>query len=88
MVTRFLTTLTLLALLAAPGGATVDPARTFLMTAFRLSASDIGRLDAGDVVSRTLEVKNRREVATLGIARINTWDRRRAAKPVESRLEW
>ena len=72
MVIRFVTTLTLIALLAAPGSATVDPARTFLMTAFRVSAADIGRLDRGDVVSRTLEVNNRREVATLGIARINT----------------
>jgi len=42
------------------------------MTAFNLSAADIGRLDRGDVVSRTLEVKNRREVATLGIVRIKT----------------
>ena len=42
------------------------------MTGFNLSAADIGRLDGGGVVSRTLEVKNRREVATLGIVRIKT----------------
>ena len=42
------------------------------MTGFNLSAADIGRLDGGGVVSRTLEVKNRREMATLGIVRIKT----------------
>ena len=69
---RFAATLTLIALLATPGAATFDPARTFLMTAFNVSAADIERLDRGEVVSRTLEVKNRREVATLGIVRIKT----------------
>ena len=72
MVIRSFTTLTLIALLAMPSGATSDPARTFLMTGFNLSAAEIGRLDGGGVVSRTLEVKNRREIATLGIVRINT----------------
>src|SRR6185436_10481476 len=72
MAIRIVATLTLLALLATPGAATFDPARTFLMTAFNVSAADIGRLDRGDVVSRTLEVKHRREVATLGIVRIKT----------------
>jgi hypothetical protein len=72
MVIRFAVTLTAIALLATPGAATFDPARTFLMTAFNVSAADIGRLDRGDVVSRTLEVKNRREIATLGIVRIKT----------------
>ena len=62
----------LLTLLAAPGAATFDPARAFLTNAFQLSAADIERLDGGQVVSRTLEVKNRREVATLGIVRIKT----------------
>ncbi len=72
MAIRFSTTLTLIALLALHGGATSDPARTFLMTGFGLSAADIGRLDRGGVVSRSLEGKNRRELATLGIVRINT----------------
>lgn len=62
----------LLTLLAVPGAATVDPARAFLTIAFHLSAADIERLDGGQVVSRTLEVKNRCEVATLGIIRIRT----------------
>jgi hypothetical protein len=69
---RLLITLALLALLATPGAATLDPARTFLTTAFNLSAADIARLDGGNVISRTLDAKNRREVATLGIVRINT----------------
>jgi hypothetical protein len=61
-----------IAVLAAPAGSTFDPARTFLMTAFGLSAAEVARVDCGDVVSRTLEVSNRREVATLGIVRIGT----------------
>jgi hypothetical protein len=72
MALRFGATVVLLTLLAAPGGATFDPARAFLTNAFQLSAADIERLDGGQVVSRTLEVKNRREVATLGIIRIKT----------------
>lgn len=64
-------TLLLMALLPTSGAAT-DPAKSFLMTAFNLSTAEIGRLDRGDVVSRTLEVTNRREVATLGIVRIKT----------------
>jgi hypothetical protein len=61
-----------IALVAGSGAPTVDPSRTFLMTAFDLSATEIGRLDRGEVISRTLEVKNRRELATLGIVWINT----------------
>jgi hypothetical protein len=61
-----------LTLLAAPGGASFDPARAFLTNAFQLSAIDIEHLDGGQVVSRTMEVKNQREVATLGIVRITT----------------
>ena len=56
----------------AARSATLDPARTFLTNAFHLSAADIERLDGGQVVSRTLEVVNQREVATLGIVRIST----------------
>ncbi len=69
---RLAATLTLVAVLHASGMAAFDPARTLLMTAFHLSSEEIARLDRGDVVSRTLDVKNRREVATLGIVRINT----------------
>src|SRR5262245_51499951 len=72
MAIRIAATLTLMALLASPDAATGDAARTFLMTAFNLSAADVARLDRGEVFSRTLDTKHRREVATLGIVRINT----------------
>jgi hypothetical protein len=69
---RLAAILTVTALHVAAVGARVDPARSFLMTAFQLSAAEIDRLDRGEVLSRTLDVKNRREVATLGIVRIRT----------------
>lgn len=67
-----LSMLALIPLVAAPGASTSDPARTFLMKAFSLSAAEIGQIDRGEVLSRTLDVKNRRELATLGIVRIKT----------------
>jgi hypothetical protein len=67
-----LSILALLALAAPPPDSTSDRAQTFLAAAFKLPAAEIRRLDGGQVVSRTLEVKNRREVATLGIVRIKT----------------
>jgi hypothetical protein len=72
MAIRLVTTLALTAMLTAPAAATVDPARMFLTSAFNLSAAEIERIDRGEVVSRTLETKNHREVATLGIVRIKT----------------
>ena len=54
---------------ATPSG---DPAQTFLATAFDVTPADMGRIDAGQVVSRTLDVSHNREVATLGIVRIAT----------------
>jgi len=69
---RLAAILTVTALHVAAVGARGDPARSFLMTAFQLSAAEIDRLDRGEVLSRTLDVKNRREVATLGIVRIRT----------------
>jgi hypothetical protein len=60
------------ALCAAPGVGARDPQRAFLSDAFKLSAADIARIDGGHVVTRTLEVTNHREVATLGIVRIRT----------------
>jgi hypothetical protein len=50
----------------------LDPARAFLIDAFDLTASDMDRIDKSQVVTRALAVENRREVATLGIARIRT----------------
>jgi hypothetical protein len=49
-----------------------DPARAFLTATFGLSRTDIARLDAGQVVLRTLDTDHSREVATLGIVRIAT----------------
>jgi len=72
MAIRLFTMLTLTAMLAAPAAATLDSARMFLTTAFNLSAAEVERIDRGEVVSRTLETTNRREVATLGIVRIKT----------------
>jgi hypothetical protein len=69
---RFLTMLLPLVLLAASGPPGPDRSRAFLMGAFDVSAEDIGRLDRGEVISRTLDVKNHREIATLGIIWINT----------------
>ena len=67
-----LSTFAVVALVATSGATGRDPARSFLTEAFGVSAADIARIDSGQVVTRTLEVKNRREVATLGIARIRT----------------
>ncbi len=62
----------LVGLVAVPGGSTLDPARAFLTTAFNLSPADISAVDDGQIVARTLRVTNRREVATLGVIRIQT----------------
>ena len=47
-----------------------DPARTFLATVFKMTDADIGRVDAGHVVSRSVSARDPREVATLGVVRI------------------
>jgi hypothetical protein len=60
------------ALVAAPGASKLDHAHALLRAAFSLSSADMSRIDGGQVVSRTLDVHNRREVATLGIVRIET----------------
>ena len=57
---------------ATPSTTASTTARSFLATAFKLSAADMARVDAGEVFSRTMDVQNSREVATLGIVRINT----------------
>lgn len=66
------TTLILAALLVAPDAGSSDPSRSFLTTAIGLSAAEVSRLERGEVVARTLDVKNKREVATLGVVRIAT----------------
>ena len=72
MAIRLVTMLLPIVILAASGSQGPDRSRAFLMGAFDLSAADIGRLDRGEVISRTLDVKNRREIATLGIVFIKT----------------
>ena len=47
-----------------------DLARAFLTGSIDLTQSDLQRIDSGQVFSRTLEVRDRREVATLGVVRI------------------
>ncbi|HSC27964.1 MAG TPA: hypothetical protein VLD67_11860 [Vicinamibacterales bacterium] len=68
--------LLVVAVLALLGGSERTPgndaARTFLATAFNVGRAEIGRIDAGQVFSRTLDVSHPREVATLGIVRIRT----------------
>lgn len=51
---------------------TQDAAHTFLTATFGLSQAEIGRLDAGQVLTRTLSATHSREVGTLGIVRIAT----------------
>jgi hypothetical protein len=67
-----LSVLALVSLVAVPRASTLDPARAFLTTAFNLSRHDISHIDDGQIVTRTLGVKNRREIATLGVVRIQT----------------
>ena len=45
-------------------------ARAFLTSTFNLAKADYDRLDAGHVVTRTLEASDDREVVTLGVVRI------------------
>lgn len=47
-------------------------ARDFLVTTFNVAQDDLARIAAGRVYSRTLPVRHAREVATLGIVRIET----------------
>jgi len=72
MWTRLGVTFLLAAALQTPALRPTDSGKAFLMTAFNLSAADVASLDRGEVVSRTLEAKHRREVATLGIIRVKT----------------
>jgi hypothetical protein len=67
-----LSVLPLLGLVAAPGASTLDSGRAFLAAAYSLSPAEIRQIDGGQIVTRTLPVKNRRELATLGVVRIQT----------------
>ena len=70
-------TLAWLALITASAATEpADRARDFLVTTFHLTKDDLGRIAAGRVHSRTLPVRHSREVATLGIVRIETTPQR------------
>lgn len=70
-------TLAWLALVTAPAATEVpDPAREFLVATFHVAKDDLARIAAGRVYSRTLPVRHSREVATLGIVRIQTTPQR------------
>lgn len=47
-----------------------DSAHAFLATVFEITSTDIARIDRGQVVSRTIDVEDKREVATLGVVRV------------------
>jgi len=61
---------------AAAATERTNPARHFLAMVFDVAASDLARVDAGRVYSRTLPVRHPREVATLGVIRIATTPQR------------
>lgn len=47
-----------------------DPARPWLGSVLGLDAKELARIDAGEVVARTLDADDSREVGTLGIVRV------------------
>jgi hypothetical protein len=66
-----------LALAAAPAATdTADRERGFLGATFDVAKDDLARIAAGRVYSRSLPVRHPREVATLGIVRIQTTPQR------------
>jgi hypothetical protein len=71
VIRAFLCTIGVVLLLAHANTASVrDPVRGFLTSSFKLTSSEFDRIDAGQVVSRTLTSGDPREVATLGAVRI------------------
>jgi hypothetical protein len=66
-----------LALVTAPAATEpADRGRGFLVAAFNVANDDLARIAAGRVYSRSLPVRHSREVATLGIVRIQTTPQR------------
>jgi hypothetical protein len=59
-----------LLLVGAASGTSPEAARAFLAATFTLTREEIGRVDAGHVVARTISSRDSREVATLGVVRI------------------
>lgn len=71
MISRaFLCAIGTLLVAEATSGTSPEGPRAFLATTFTLTHEEIGRIDAGHVVARTLSARDSREVATLGVVRI------------------
>ena len=47
-----------------------DPARMFLANTFKVTSAEMGRIDGGQVVARSIPTGDPREVATLGVVRM------------------
>lgn len=70
MTRAFLCAIGVLLLVSATSGTSPEGARAFLSATFTLTKEEIGRVDAGHVVARTISARDPREVATLGVVRI------------------
>lgn len=70
MTRAFLCVIGMLLLVSATRGTSPEAARAFLSATFTLTKEEIGRVDAGHVVARTISARDPREVATLGVVRI------------------
>ncbi len=65
------TTLTAL-LSAATAAQEADRVRAFVANAFHITSAELAKVGRGEVVARTIDAKDDREVATLGVARMRT----------------
>lgn len=70
MIRRVFPALLVGTLAAAASGPSTTPAANFLASAFDVTAGDLGKLNAGQIISRTLPVKDSREIAILAVARM------------------
>ena len=68
----FVSVFSVAGLVGTPAASTADHARGFLTAAFMLSTAELGQVDRGQIITRTLATKNAREVATLGVVRVRT----------------
>lgn len=68
-VPRTIWTTALVLLSVGPSAQQHDTAGSYLAESFDLTAAEIGRVNGGHVLSRTLEAGDRREVATVGVMR-------------------
>jgi hypothetical protein len=59
-----------LALAVSPAAASRDTARPFVIESFGFSAAELDQVDRGQVVARTLSVKDPHEIATIGLVRL------------------